>query len=228
METAKKGDFVEIKYTGYANENIFDSNIEEDLKKIHSKAKAKRLIVCVGEGMVVFGFDKALEGKEVGKEYEIKLSPKEAFGERKKELIKTIPLKIFTEKKMNPQAGMVLAMDEALAKVIAVSGARVITDFNNPLAGKEVTYKFKIERKINDEKEKAEALFDFVFKFVPEFEIAEKEIVVRGQKIIEVYVNAFSKKFEDLLGKKLRFELKDKGKKKEEKANGKENSERKK
>jgi len=32
VETAKKNDFVELKYTGYANGIIFDSNIEEDLK----------------------------------------------------------------------------------------------------------------------------------------------------------------------------------------------------
>ena len=33
-EKTKKHDFVEIKFTGKANNEIFDSNIEEDLKKI--------------------------------------------------------------------------------------------------------------------------------------------------------------------------------------------------
>ena len=39
MDTIKKSDFVEIKYTGYSQGKEFDSNIEEDLKKINPKAK---------------------------------------------------------------------------------------------------------------------------------------------------------------------------------------------
>ncbi len=35
VEKTKKGDFVEIKYTGLANNEIFDSNIDEDLKKLN-------------------------------------------------------------------------------------------------------------------------------------------------------------------------------------------------
>jgi len=76
MEIIKKKDFVEIKFTGYSNGNVFDSNIEEDLKKIDSKAKPKETIVIVGEGMVVNGLDNALEGKEIGKDYEINVPAK--------------------------------------------------------------------------------------------------------------------------------------------------------
>jgi len=75
--------------------------MEEDLKKIDDKAKPKELIAVIGEGSVVSGFDKALEEKEIGKEYEITLKPKEAFGERKRELVRVIPLKIFLEKKIS-------------------------------------------------------------------------------------------------------------------------------
>ena len=177
METIKKKDFVELKFTGYSNGKVFDSNVEEDLKKVHPDAKISKMIICVGEGMVVPGLDKAIEEKEVGKDYEANLSAKEAFGERRRDLVKTIPLKIFRGKQIDPQPGMVFAMDESLAKIIAVSGARVITDFNSPLAGKDVVYKFKIAKKITDDKEKAEALFAFVLKFVPEFELLEAKLL---------------------------------------------------
>ena len=136
----KKKDFVELRFTGYSNGDIFDSNIEEDLKKIDPKGEAKPTIVVVGERMIVPGFDSALEEKEIGKDYEIKVSAKDGFGERRRELVKTIPLKIFREKQINPYPGMVLAMDNSLARVITISGARVLTDFNNPLAGKDLTY----------------------------------------------------------------------------------------
>ncbi|MCX8159036.1 MAG: FKBP-type peptidyl-prolyl cis-trans isomerase [Candidatus Pacearchaeota archaeon] len=216
VEIVKKKDFVEIKFSGFANGELFDSNIEEDLKKLNPKAEPKKLIVVVGQGMVVEGLDKALEGKEIGKEYEIEVKAKEGFGERKKELVKTIPLKVFVEKEIYPRAGMVLTMDNMLAKVIAVSGARVITDFNNPLASKNLRYKFKIIRKVEDEKEKATALFEFIFRFVPEFEIKE-EIVVKGPKIIEYYVKSFNEKFKELIGKELKFEEKKENKKETDK-----------
>ena len=219
----KKNDFVEIKYTGFANGNIFDSNIEEDLKKIHDDAKIREGIIIIGQGMVVSGLDKALEGKEIGEEYELSLSPKEAFGERKKELVKTIPLKIFTEKNINPQPGMVLALDDMIAKIITVSGARVVTDFNNPLAGKEVKYKFKIVRKIENEEEKCKTVLELLFRFVPKFEIKEKEIIIKGPKQLEIFIGAFKDKFKELIGKELKFELEETKEKKDIKENTQEN-----
>src|SRR3989344_7777549 len=96
-----KNDFIELKYTGYANDKIFDSNIEEDLKTLDPKAKIEKTIIAVGHMMVVSGLDKALEGKEIGKEYKLALSRDESFGERKRELVKTIPLRMFTDNKGN-------------------------------------------------------------------------------------------------------------------------------
>ncbi len=200
-------DFIEIKYTGYANNEIFDSNIEEDIKKLNPNAKPHKTIIVVGQEMVIKGFDNALLGKEIGKTYEIKLAPKEAFGERNRELIKTIPLKAFTEKDFSPKPGMIITLDNIMTKIIAVSGARVIADFNNPLSGKEISYKFTIIRKVNEEKEKAEALFEFFFKFIPEFEISKK-IKIKGKKELEIFINVFNNKFKELLGKELALEEK--------------------
>jgi FKBP-type peptidyl-prolyl cis-trans isomerase 2 len=202
----KKEDFVEIRYTGYANDEVFDSNVPEDLKKINPKAKPREIIVIVGQGMLVKGLDKALENKEIGKDYEVNVNVKEGFGERKRELIKTIPLGIFTEKKVQPRPGMVLNLDNALAKIIAVSGARVITDFNNPLAGKELRYKFKIVRKVTKEDEKVKTVLELLFKFVPEHEIKEKKVVVKGPKGIGPFVDMVKEKFRALIGKELVFE----------------------
>lgn len=206
MVAVKKNDFIEIKYTGTSQGNVFDSNIEEDLKKMNTREKPKKTIVMIGQGMLVKGFDSALEGKEIGKEYEVKVGVKDGFGERKRELVKTIPLKVFTEKKINPYPGLVLALDDMLAKIITVSGARVITDLNNPLAGKELNYKFKIERKVEDEKEKAETIFDFLMRFVPpEMEIKDK-VIVKGVKELGFFVDAIKDKFKELMGKELVFE----------------------
>ena len=202
----KRNDFIEIKYTGFANEEIFDSNVEEDLKKLNPEAKVEKTIVVVGEGMVVPGFDKALENKELNKEYEISLSPKEGFGERDRNLMKTLPLKSFHEQKVDPKAGMLLTLDNSLVKIVAVSGARVTADFNNPMAGKNLRYKFIITRKVEDIKEKSETLFQLFFRLVPEFEVKENSVVVKGPKNFELFVNVYKEKFKELIGKDLVFE----------------------
>ncbi|MBI3333878.1 peptidylprolyl isomerase [Candidatus Pacearchaeota archaeon] len=207
MEVTQKNDFIALRFTGYANGELFDSNRDEDAKKLGSTEEPKEAIVVIGQGMVVRGLDKALEGKEIGKEYEVEIDIQEGFGERKRELVKTIPLKVFSEKNVHPRPGMMLALDDMLVKIIAVSGARVITDFNNPLAGKNLKYKFSISRVITDEQEKVKSLCTLLFKFVPEFSIDEK-IILRGPKPLGMYIQAFSSKFKELLGKELLFEEK--------------------
>ncbi len=203
-DLVQKKDFVEIKYTGKEGSRVFDSNIEEDLKQISENEKPKKTIVAVGEKMLVYGLDKALEGKEIGKEYEIKLAPEEAFGIRDRNLVKTIPLRVFTEQKINPFPGQTLVLDNAVAKVIAISGARVLTDFNHPLSGKEIYYRFKIIRKVEDDKEKAESFFGFFFGVVPNFEINGK-VVVSSPGEIKGLVEIFAEKFKELIGKELEF-----------------------
>lgn len=206
-QKTKKHDFVEIKYTGYANNEIFDSNILEDLKKLDSKAtEVQKTIIVIGEGMVAQGLDKALEDKDYNRNYEIELTPKESFGERNKNLVRIIPLKAFTEQKLSPKPGMAFVLDNSLVKILAVSGARVTVDFNNPLAGKNIKYKFEIIKKVEDEKEKIETLFKMVFHIIPEYEIKEKTVVVEGPKDFEMFVNSHKEKFKELLGKELEFQ----------------------
>ena len=213
----KKNDFVEIKFTGYANGNLFDSNRAEDLKKLNPKEKERETIVIVGQGMVVPGLDKALEGKEVGKDYDVKFGFMDGFGERKKELMKIVPIKIFHEKNMDPKPGMAFALDNMLVRIIAVSGARVTIDLNNPIAGKDLEYKFKIVRKIDDDKEKCQVLLESLFKVAPEFELKGDKVIVKGPKQLELFVNAFKERFKEIIGKELGFEEKKEAEKKEEK-----------
>ncbi len=205
MIKTKKGDFVEIEFTGYYDGKVFDSNIAEDLKQLDPKAAPEKNIIVIGEKMVVPGLDKALEDKELNQEYKISLTYKEGFGERKRDLVKTIPLKVFTSQKINPRPGVSLLLDNHLAKVITVSGARVITDFNNPLAGKDIEYKFKIIRIVTDLKEKSEAFFQATLRHVPELEVEGDKVLIKGPKPFEGLVNAFKEQFKKLVGAELGF-----------------------
>ena len=204
-KTVSKGEFVEIVFTGKANGEIFDSNAEEDLKALAPNAKPEKTIIAVGEGMLVPGLDKAIVNCEIGEEKNIKVSPSEGFGARRKELVRTVPAGAFGERAREIRAGMTLSVDGNFVRIISVSGARVMVDFNNPLAGKELEYKFKVVRKVEDVKEKAETLFKHLFRFVPEFSVGDK-IVIKGPKQMEIVVKAGNEIFKKAIGKELGFE----------------------
>jgi len=209
-EKISKKDFVEIDFIGKIKDTgeIFDTNIKEESKKLSQQAEVKPLLISVGHDMLVKGFDKALEGKEIGKKYNISLTPEEAFGKRKSELVRLIPLRVFREKNFNPIPGMVLNLDNMLVKILTVSGGRVTADFNNPLAGKEIEYEFTIKRKITDEKEKIDSLQDFLFRQKFSFEIKDKKIIFSEEAA--PFLQIFGQKFKEILGKETEVKAKDK------------------
>tara|TARA_Y100000310_G_scaffold32133_1_gene30514 strand:+ start:5988 stop:6641 length:654 start_codon:yes stop_codon:yes gene_type:complete len=210
----KKNDFIEIEFTGKSNNEVFDTTNPEEAKSIGLQADVKPVIASIGNEMLLKGLDDELEGKEIGKKYSIHLTPEKAFGPRNPSMIKTIPLRVFTEKNMNPAPGMVFQLDQHLVRIISVSGGRVMADFNNPLAGKEVDYDITIKRKIEDNKEKINALQDFFFRQRFEFELKEKKVIFKDEKIKPV-INVFKDKFKEMLG--LDFEVAEKKQEKDKK-----------
>jgi FKBP-type peptidyl-prolyl cis-trans isomerase 2 len=200
----EKKDFIEIEFTGMVKGGeIFDSNMKDDLKKLHQghdhKIEARPFAFCLGEGMFLKGLEDFLIGKDLGK-YEIELSPEKAFGNRDKSLVQTIPSRAFKDQRLNPMPGMVFNFDGRLAKVISVSGGRITVDFNNPLSGKTVVYKMNVLRKISDIDEKAKSLIEFLFKRDLKFEITGKKIVIESPKEMGRFIGLFKDKFKEILG----------------------------
>jgi len=176
----KNGDFIELDFTAKVKESgsVFDTTLQDIAKKEGlplDKEKLKPIKICIGKGMVIKGFDLALENKDVGKEHHADINPENAFGKRNHLLIRTIPEKIFLEKEVQPVKGMVLNMDNTLVRIISVSGGRVMVDFNNPLAGKVVTYSFKINRIIEDTKEKLSILVENYLDKKSEIKLEDKK-----------------------------------------------------
>ena len=203
-ETTKKKDFVEIEFLGrnLLTNEVFDTNVLEEAKKLNSQvSEVKLLVACIGEGMVVKGFDEALEGKEIGKKYIITLSPEKAYGKRQSNLVRMIPIKFFLSQKIMPEPGMTLAMDNNLVKVISVSGGRVMVDFNNPLAGKDIEYEFTIKKIVSDVKEKASALQRFFLGQEFEFDVDEKtnKLIFKDIKLMPI-LNVLRDKFKSMIG----------------------------
>ncbi len=196
----QKKDFIEIKFTGKVKGGeIFDSNIKKDLEKMNSKLEAKPFVFCLGEGMFLKGIDDFLIGKEVGK-YAVELKPEDAFGNRNSKLVQIIPMKVFREQKINPVPGAMFNFDGRIAKILSVSGGRIMVDFNNPIAGKEVVYNINVLRKIEDTNEKIKSFNDFLFKKNFNFEIKNKNLIIEVEKSIAKFVEMFKDKFKDIFG----------------------------
>jgi FKBP-type peptidyl-prolyl cis-trans isomerase 2 len=205
----KQKDFIEIEFTGrIKGGEIFDSNIKEDLKKINQEVFSKPFVFCLGEGMFLKGIEDFLIGKEIGK-YEIELEPEKAFGNRDTRLIQIVPIKIFREKQINPVPGIMFNFDGRPAKILTVSGGRVIVDFNNPLAGKTVIYKVNFLRKVDDKKEQINAFNDFVFRKEFKFEIQDKKLILEVEKQLARFVEMFKDKYKDLFELDLEIQQKE-------------------
>jgi FKBP-type peptidyl-prolyl cis-trans isomerase 2 len=159
----KEGDFVKLEYTGTYDGKIFDTTDENLAKKenlFNKNTIYGPVTIVVGAGHLIKGLEEALIGKKEGEEFEITIPPEKAFGKKNPKLLKIIPLKTFKEQKINPYPGMTINVDNLLGVIVSVSAGRVIVDFNHPLAGKELTYKVKIHKIVNDKKEQLSSLVE--------------------------------------------------------------------
>jgi FKBP-type peptidyl-prolyl cis-trans isomerase 2 len=142
MRKVKQGDHITIEYQGML----------EDGEIIESSANTGAFELEVGKGFMPPGFENALIDMEQGQERTITLPPEEAFGHRDKKLLHTLNISVLGEN-ATPKVGMILGMTVVIegqkqkipALVTAVNGEEVSIDFNHPLAGKAVVYKFTVK-----------------------------------------------------------------------------------
>ncbi|MFH1521445.1 MAG: FKBP-type peptidyl-prolyl cis-trans isomerase [archaeon] len=201
-----KNDFIEIEFTGKitSTDEIFDTNIEADAKKANLDSKnIKPFILSVGHKMLPKGFDDDLAGKEVEKSYTIEIKPEGAFGKRNPQMVRMVPTKLFHEQKIEPVRGMQITLDGQLVKILSSDRGRTLVDFNNPLAGKVVTYIYKINKIVTDQKDKINAMQEFLFRKIFDFDMEDKIVTFKVEKQFEPFVKMFAPKFEEILGLKI-------------------------
>lgn len=134
MSEAKQGDTVHIHYTGrLADGTTFDSSKDRD-----------PLELTLGEGAVIPGFEKAIEGMNVGDQKTAEIPVDEAYGPRRDELVMDVPRTQLPDG-MDPKPGEQLRMQtpdgQAVPVVVADTSAEAVKiDANHPLAGKDLTF----------------------------------------------------------------------------------------
>ena len=137
MSQAKSGDNVKVHYTGTLEDgSVFDSSKDRE-----------PLAFVLGSGMLIPGFDKAVEGMTVGDSKSVTLSPEDAYGPRRDEMMVEVKLSEFPDE-IKPEVGVPLQVNQPNGQVVNVVIVEVkeetaVLDANHPLAGK--TLKFDIE-----------------------------------------------------------------------------------
>jgi FKBP-type peptidyl-prolyl cis-trans isomerase 2 len=203
----QKKDFIEVEFTGKIKEGeIFDSNIKKDLEKLNPDKNPKPFIFSLGEGMFLKGIDDFLIGKDVGN-YTLELSPENAFGPRVPEFVQMVPIKVFRDQNLNPAIGSVFNFDGRIAKVLSVSGGRVMVDFNNPLAGKNVVYEIHVLRKVDDLNEKIKAFLNFLFRRDFKFAVEGNKVIIEVEKNFSQFIEMFKDKFKEVFSLDLEVKL---------------------
>ncbi|MFO7820815.1 MAG: peptidylprolyl isomerase [Lentisphaeria bacterium] len=143
MTTATEGNTVKIHYTGKLQDGtVFDSSRERE-----------PLEFKVGEGQMIPGFEKAVDGMGEGEEKTFTLKPEEAYGEPRDELVAEFALSDFPDH-IEPKEGMMLQLksqdDQPMnVQVTEVTDEKVKLDGNHPLAGKELTFDIEMVE-VND------------------------------------------------------------------------------
>lgn len=101
-----------------------------------------------GAGAVIPGIEKAMQGKQQGDEFEVRLQPADAYGERVEDAKQRIPVKhLQQKKKLKP--GMIVSVNTQHGPrevmIEKVGRFNVDVDTNHPLAGKTLQFDIKIE-----------------------------------------------------------------------------------
>ena len=126
----------------------FDYTLKVDGKVIDSSQQHGSLVYTQGEGKIIPGLSRQLEGLRAGDEKEIVVTPQEGYGAVDPKAFKEVPreqlpkdakLKVGTQLQAKTPDGHILVVT-----VSKLNKDTVLLNFNHPLAGKELHFQVKI------------------------------------------------------------------------------------
>jgi FKBP-type peptidyl-prolyl cis-trans isomerase SlyD len=175
-----KGDLVYIDYDAFLADSgkLFDTTKAESAKDagfFDEKFDYSPVPVLLGSGKQFEALEKAVEEAEVGKETEAKIAFADAAGARDPKLVEIRQMKEFHKQEINPYPGLEVQLGNRRGTIMSVGAGRVRVDFNNPLAGKDLLYKFTVKEVVTDNIEKAKAVVKMSLGTADGFEFTIKD-----------------------------------------------------
>lgn len=145
MRQAANGDTVRVHYTGmFTDGTQFDSSIGRD-----------PIMVTLGTGQVIPGFENALMGMAEGESKGVTLEPEHAYGPSNPELVHLVE-RSRVPAEVNLDIGTVLQAsdrggNEVRLTVVGFDDDNVTLDANHPLAGKALTFDLQLVGFVDEE-----------------------------------------------------------------------------
>ncbi len=136
MSHVKKGQFVQVHYTGRLEDGtIFDSS--EGRQPLEFQA---------GEGQVIPGLDNAVLGMALNDEKKVLISADDAYGQLREDLKRQFPASMLGGEEVTPGQNLWFNTPRGpiQGKVLAVDADTFTVDFNHPLAGKNLEFDIKV------------------------------------------------------------------------------------
>lgn len=140
LSKVKEGDTVKVHYTGKLGDgSVFDT----------SRERNEPLEFTLGQGQLIPGFEKAVEGMNVGDSTTVDIPSGEAYGERRDDLELEVSRNELPDN-IEPEVGMQLQMQQQQngkaipVQITEVSDEKVTLDANHPLAGKDLTFDIEL------------------------------------------------------------------------------------
>jgi len=138
MAQAKKGDTVQVHYTGKLEDGtVFDTSRERH-----------PLQFTLGNGQVIAGFENAITGMNVGESKTAVIPKEQGYGPRRDDMIVTIKrdqLPPDLPARVGQRLEITQTDDQTmLVTVTAVTDATLTLDANHPLAGKVLTFDLEL------------------------------------------------------------------------------------
>jgi peptidylprolyl isomerase len=138
MAQAKKGDTVQVHYTGKLEDGtVFDTSRERH-----------PLQFTLGNGQVIAGFKNAIAGMNVGESKTTVIPVEQGYGPRRDDMIVTIKRDTLPPD-LTAKVGQRLEITQTddqvmLVTVTGVSESSITIDANHPLAGKVLTFDLEL------------------------------------------------------------------------------------
>ncbi len=214
MAEYKENDFVKIEFDIYANNKLVQTTNEKLGKEANLQIEDYLpQTIVLGKSFILKALDDAIIKGDNG---ELELKPDEAYGNRKKDYIKTFPKSAFDEHKLKPVVGITYDFNGMYGTVKSVTGGRIMVDFNNPLAGKDIKLNYKVLSKVDDMAEKISVVMETVLR-IPrnlfEVSVADKNITLKAPQqfagMEEMLSKTFKEAISDYKDYKLKIEVKE-------------------
>lgn len=161
------GDIVKFDYELWNVENdkktLFETTLEDTAKAngiYDPNTKYKPMTTFIGKKMLIQAFEDSLVNAEAGKEIELTIEPEKAYGLRNNKLVKVHSFREFQKENVEPEVGKFVTLNKKTGKVIRVTPGRVVVDYNNPLAGKTLFYKYTVREIVTELKDQISSIIE--------------------------------------------------------------------